>query len=146
MMANSNHSSRSGIRINGHRGHPEVRGALVRYARWLRLEFDFPIRVPVYLLRHEHVLTFDGRRVSASFFAPYDRNVEPFIRIATGDYDSLLVEFGGRDNALAAYIVSLSHEVVHYFQWVETGRIWEQGVIVRARGMLRRYERTIDRP
>jgi hypothetical protein len=100
----------------------------------------------VYLLRREHVLTFDGRRVSASFFAPYNRNVEPFIRIATGDYDSLLVELGGRDNALAAYIVSLSHEVVHYIQWVETGRTWEQGVIVRARGMLRRYEKTIDRP
>jgi hypothetical protein len=30
-----------------------------------------------------------GERVSASFFAPNDRNEEPFIRIATGDYGQL---------------------------------------------------------
>jgi hypothetical protein len=61
-----------------------VREAFIRYARWLRRELEFPIRVPVYLLPTGHVLALDGREVSASIFLPWDRSVEPYIRIATG--------------------------------------------------------------
>jgi hypothetical protein len=86
-----------------------------------------------------------GECVAASFFAPWKRHEEPFIRIATGDYPALKRE-RGRDNALAAFITSLSHEVVHYRQWVETGEISERGVASRARSMLRRYADTVDRP
>ena len=131
--------------MRGSRGHPEVSGALIRYAQWLRRHYEFPIRVPVYLSPHEELVTMHGQIASASFFAPWDRKVEPCIRIATGDYRALKRE-RGRDNALASFIVSLSHEIVHYRQWVETGDIWERGVGVKARGMLRRYERDVDRP
>lgn len=57
---------RSGLRICGHRGHPVVRRALIRYAGWLRTQFQFPIRVPVYLLPGELVLTVRGELASAS--------------------------------------------------------------------------------
>jgi len=67
-----------------------------------------------------------GDTASASFVSPLDRNEEPYIRIATGDYPALKRECG-RDDALAAFINSLSHEIVHYRQWVETGEIWERG-------------------
>jgi hypothetical protein len=122
-----------------------VRRAIVRYARWLRANYEFPIRVPVYLSLRERITTVHGKKVTASFFAPFDPNVEPYIRIATGDYPSLRIEQGD-DNCLAAYIGSLSHELVHYQQWVETGDTWERGVARKAMEMLRRYALTVDHP
>jgi hypothetical protein len=68
---------RTGLHIRGQRGQSEVRAALIRFARWLRSEYEFPIRVPVYLSPHELVRTMHGEDCSASFFAPWDRNVEP---------------------------------------------------------------------
>jgi len=137
--------SRTGLRIRGSRGHREVRPAILRFAAWLRRNYHFPIRVPVYLFPGEWIVTCDGERVTASFFAPWDRNVEPFIRIATGDYPSLK-RARGRDNALAAILISFAHEVLHYRQWVETGEVWERGVVRQASAMVRRYAMTVDHP
>lgn len=137
--------ARSGLRIRGSRGHPEVRAALIRYACWLRKNYEFPIRVPVYLSGRDKIITIHGDPAAASFFAPWDRNVEPYIRIATGEYPVVAMA-RGRDNALAEYIHSLSHEIIHYFQWVKTGEISERGVSVRADTMLARYSCTVDRP
>jgi len=89
--------------------------------------------------------TIDGNAVTASFFAPFDTKVEPYIRIATGDYVGLRKR-RGRDNALAAYIVSLSHEIVHYQQWASTGQVCERGVACRARNMLSKYASTVAHP
>jgi hypothetical protein len=144
-MSSSLNSTRKGLRICGHRGNPVVRHALIKFARWLRTEFDFPLRVPVYLFPSDYVITREGRRASASFFAPYKRNVEPFIRIATGDYIALSKE-RGRDNALASFLCSLAHEIVHYRQWIETGDTWEKGVIAEARKIMEKYAKTVDRP
>lgn len=141
----NNSSTRTGLRICGHRGNPVVRLALIRYSRWLRKHYEFPIRAPAYLLPGEFVTTIDGNKCSASFFAPFDRSDEPYIRIATGDYPALAAE-SGRENALASFIISMSHEVVHYQQWIETGNIWERGVGRRAVAMLRQYEKTVDKP
>jgi hypothetical protein len=137
--------TRAGLRIRGHRGHPEVRQALVRYAAWLRKSQEFPIRVPVYLFPSEWILTQDGHRATASFFAPFDRRVEPFVRIATGDYPRLKKE-RGRDSALAAFILSMSHEIIHYIQWLEGRALNERGVMRRTRSMLRQYASEVDRP
>jgi hypothetical protein len=138
---------RTGLRMRGQRGHPEVREALNRYARWLRKSYAFPIRVPVYLFPSRTIVMQDGSSVVASFFAPLDRNVEPLIRMSTGDYPELK-RSRGRDDALAAVIESLSHEVVHYFQWIEGGAsaVSERGVKVKARSMLRRYAAEVKRP
>ena len=122
-----------------------MRKAAVKFARWLRGVYDFPIRVPVYLLPGDHITTVDGERGSASFFAPWDRTEEPYIRIATGDYPILKRE-RGRDNALAAYITSMAHEIVHYQQWIRTGEVSERGVVVKARQLVRRYSETTLRP
>jgi hypothetical protein len=118
---------------------------LNQYARWLRKAYAFPIRVPVYLFPSRTILTQDGDHVSVTFFAPFDREVEPLIRIATGDYPELKRRWG-RNGALTAYIMSLSHEVVHYNQWLETGTISERGVRVKARSMLHRYAAEVKPP
>lgn len=61
---------RRGLRICGKRGEPEVRDALIRYAHWLRTKYEFPMRVPVYLLSGKGVMTSEGHLSTASFFAP----------------------------------------------------------------------------
>lgn len=137
--------TRSGMWIRGERGHPAVRAALIRYARWLRCQFTFPVRVPVYLLPSSKVVTMHGERVSASIFLPWDRTVEPYIRIATGDFPELC-RHHGRDNALAAFLTSLSHEVLHHRQWIDTGRSWERGVATRAKRLVQAYAETVDHP
>ena len=140
-----NWTQRKGLRVRGHRGHPVVRRALIRFAAWLRREYDFPIRVPVYLFPSDHIITADGHKVSASFFAPFRRDEEPLVRIATGDYVCLRND-RGRDDALAAFINSFAHEIVHYQQWVATGRTWERGVAVKADAILRKYAENTQRP
>ncbi len=137
--------SRAGLLIRGARGHPVVRRAFIRYARWLRSNYEFPIRVPVYLSPRKELISMNGGTASATFFAPWDRAEEPYIRVATGDYPTEQKRCG-RDDALATLIHSFSHEIVHYQQWVETGEMWERGVEVKADTMLRRYAREVDRP
>jgi hypothetical protein len=86
-----------------------------------------------------------GDYCTASFFAPFNRMDEPYIRIATGDYEQLRAT-AGRNDALAAFICSLAHEVVHYQQWVAGEPVRERGVAVKARSILRRYSATVDEP
>jgi hypothetical protein len=136
---------RTGIRIIGHRGHPEVKDALIRFAKWLRNNYEFPIRVPVYLRPECELISMHGEQCSASFFAPWDQKVEPYIRIATGEYEAEKKEFG-RDNALAGYLGSLAHEVVHYQQWVKDNNVHDRGVVVKASNMVKRYSYTVDHP
>jgi hypothetical protein len=137
--------SRTGLRMRGHRGHPEVRLVLNQYAQWLRKAYVFPIRVPVYLYPSSTILNRDGAHVVATFLGPFDQDVEPYIRLATGDYPKLK-RLWGRNDALAEYVWTLSHEVVHYNQWLETGTITERGVVLRARSMLRRYAAEVRPP
>ena len=138
-------NKRKGLRIRGQRGHPIVHASLKRFARWLRQEYSFPIRVPVYLNNHRSFITIEDKKASASFFAPYDRNVEPYIRIATGDFDDLVSELG-KNNVLASYICSLAHEILHYQQWISNGYTSERGIVRKAVSLLRRYEQTVDEP
>jgi hypothetical protein len=134
-----------GLRICGHRGHPVVRRSVVRFAKWLRGSYDFPVRVPIYLSPNQRIVTIHGSVVTASFFAPWEPTIEPYIREATGDYPREL-RMHGRDNALAGFLCLVAHEVVHYLQWVESGTTNERGVAVRARAMVDRYALTTDHP
>lgn len=130
--------TRTGLRIRGQRGHSNVKEALKRFAKWLRQEYTFPIRVPVYLNQHHQFITCEGEEATASFFAPYDSAIEPYIRIATGDYDELVASWG-RNDALESYMCSLAHEIIHYQQWISDGVTKEEGVVEEAMAILRRY-------
>ena len=136
---------RAGIRIIGHRGDPEVKDALVKFAKWLRKQYEFPIRVPVYLRPERQLMNLHGEKCSATFFAPWDQSVEPYIRIATGDYGNEKREYG-RDNALAGYLVSLAHEIIHYHQWLKDNNIKEGGVSAKASSIVNEYALTVDHP
>jgi len=99
----------------------------------------------VYLLPGKTFFTTESEAACSSFFAPWDRSEEPYIRIATGDYPELRRE-RGRDNALAAILLSLALQVIHYQQWVKTGDLHKRGVNRKALIVLDRYAETRDHP
>jgi hypothetical protein len=139
-------SGRAGLRIRGERGNPVVRRAILRFAVYLRANYEFPVRLPVYLSPRDRVIAMDGLEAVGSFFAPWSPDEEPYIRLATGDYLFFRRTCDSRDDALAGYIGVLAHEMIHYQQWLETGETTERGVQLRARGVLRAYARTTDHP
>lgn len=96
----------------------EVRRACKEYVGWLRSQYDFPIRVPIYFKASKYVTTSTGESCSALFFGPYDKSLEPYIKVSVGDYQDLLEEVG-KDNALAAILCSITHELSHYYQWIK---------------------------
>jgi len=134
------------LRICGQRGNREVKDALIRFARWLRARYEFPIRVPVYLRPEATLVTRSGETdIVTSFFAPFDTSVEPYIRIATGDYpDEKAAE--GRDDALAGYLYGLAYQLVNYFDWLDEKERPERRVRERADRIVDRYAGCVDRP
>ena len=91
----------------------EVRCAILKFARWLRKEYSFPYRVIVYVKASERVRAMNGEMVYDTCFRPTDKTDTPYIRISTGDYESLVAE-RGRDNALAAILCSMASMLTHY--------------------------------
>lgn len=114
----NNRPHRCGLRVRFDKDvDPEVKRAIKDCISWLRSEYIFPKRVRVYIKADRRIKAQRGDLVCGTFWRPADRGVEPYIRIATGDYRELLVE-RGKDNALAAILWALFHELTHYFQWL----------------------------
>ncbi|MDB6054743.1 MAG: TPR-repeat-containing protein [Verrucomicrobiales bacterium] len=118
-----------------------VRNSVVRFVAWLRVQMDFPVRVPV----NEHIINMKGERVSATFFAPFDPTLEPFIRVSTGDYSATRWR-RGRDNALASILCSVAHELVHYQQWLDGKYFCESEAVRGAAKRVREYAKTVRHP
>ena len=111
-------SRRTGIRFRYEKTvHPEVKRVCSQFAIWLRTQYYFPLRVVVYVKGTKFIKTKDGENVVGSFFEPFSYLDEPYIRIATGDYGEL-THIWGDDNALASILLSLAHELTHYYQWI----------------------------
>jgi len=134
-----------GLRVIGQRGHPEIRKCLIRFAKWLRKNYTFPVRLNVYLSPHSFVTAKDGSKCVGTIWMPNSKEEYPYIRIATGDYKDRKRQ-EGRDNALANDIQQFCHLIIHYWQWLDTGDFWDQGVNRKATKMLRLYEQTTDHP
>lgn len=138
--------TRTGLRVRSLPGvHPEVRRACLEFASWIRGNMEFPIRVVVYLRKDYYIMTMLKEKVSASFFAPYNKNDEPYIRIATGDFEELDSEVG-RDDALAAYLHSFAHELTHYQQWIHDKPFLEDEAEETARLIVEQYGETREHP
>lgn len=114
-----NSNCRKGVRLRFDKAvDQEVKRACKEYVYWLRKQYNFPIRVPIYFKASKYITTLTGEKVSAIFFGPYDKSLEPYIKISVGDYHELLEEVG-KDNALAAILHSITHELSHYYQWIK---------------------------
>ena len=67
----------------------QVKEVCKNFAKWLRKEFFFPIRVYVYIKALYRIKARDGEFVVGTFLWPADYDTEPHIRIAAGDYQEL---------------------------------------------------------
>lgn len=100
-----------------HETDPMLKTFLSDFARWLRENYHFPVSVDVYVMSDAQICAMDGDMVSATFFGPYDREDQPYIRIAAGDFYGLSAAYG-RFSALCSTAASLAHELTHYYQWL----------------------------
>ncbi|MCL1806600.1 MAG: hypothetical protein FWG31_02740 [Oscillospiraceae bacterium] len=128
---------------------PEVRRSCKEFCKWLRQEYFFPIRIPVYLKEKRAIRANDGELVSATIFLPFQRSDEPYIRVAVGDYMELLGMWG-KDNALGAILCSIAHELTHYYQWVNNIQLTDIGKERQAKRyaifIIDEYKDTRDHP
>ncbi len=109
---------RKGLRLRFDKGvDEEVKEACLSFANWLREQYCFPVRVPIYFKNTSYLRTVDKEGAYATFFRPDSYNVEPYIRIAVGDYENLKKDWG-RENAICAYLADMAHELTHYYQWI----------------------------
>ncbi|MGN0487188.1 MAG: hypothetical protein ACI4GB_08130 [Acutalibacteraceae bacterium] len=127
----------------------DVKTALKKFTQWLRSEYEFPMRIPVYVKSSEYIIAADGEHVVGIFFEPDSYDVEPYIKIAVGDYATMLQK-RGKDNALASILRSLSHELTHYYQWIndlpltDIGR--ERQATMYANYIMNEYAEIYDHP
>lgn len=149
-MTYANTPVRKGLRIKTDKDvDDEVKRACKEFCKWLRTQYTFPIRVPVYIKSSCKIKAMDGDMVYGTFFEPDDDFVEPYIRIAAGDYPELLSE-RGKDNALATILQTIAHELTHYFQWVNKQTLTPIGMEWQAtrysRLILNQYAETREHP
>ena len=122
-----NQNIRDGLRLRCDQDvDAEVKRVCIEFCKWLRSEYYFPIRVPIYLKSSYRIKAHDGEYVFGTFFEPNDKMVEPYIRIATGDY-KMLSEKWGEVNALNAILKCIAHELTHYFQWINELKLTDMG-------------------
>lgn len=144
------HECRSGIRIRFDADiDDEVRRSCKEFGKWMRYEYYFPIRVPVYIKNSTYVRANDGDLVYGTFFRPNEYSVEPYIRIAAGDYAKMNIEWG-KDAALAAILKTMAHELTHYFQWINNLKLTpigeERQATQYSRFILDEYAETREHP
>jgi hypothetical protein len=108
---------RTGLRIRYHKVDNQVANHFKLFAKWLRKKFDFPVRVRVYLSEKKFVISKDGEQCISIFLAPYDNQIEPYIRIATGDYEDLICE-RGQEEAIFEILFPLALEIKRYIKWL----------------------------
>ncbi|MEH7361295.1 MULTISPECIES: hypothetical protein [Priestia] len=136
---------RAGLRLRSEPGvDPEVRIVCINFCKWLRTQMEFPIRVVIYLKKDYQIKNRTTKGlVTATFFAPYEKDVEPYIRIATGDYKDLIRERGKID-ALYAMLESIAHELCHYQQWLEDKELEEEEAEEKGCQLVDEYAENID--
>lgn len=118
---------RKGLRIKcSNNVNTELKLACLEFAKWLREQYYFPVRIPIYLHDAPFVRTSDGDSVDGYFFEPLSYNWEPYICVATGKYESTaLIE--GSYSAIASVLFTIAHELTHYFQWINGVELTEIG-------------------
>lgn len=105
----------------------EVRSECKAFAKFLRKEYFFPIRVRVYIKNVARIKCRDGDWAYGTCWQPNEYKEEPYIRVAAGDYSDLC-ERWGKDDALAAILLTIAHELTHYFQWINNLQLTSIGM------------------
>ena len=87
-----NRNVRRGLRCRYDRGiEDSLKCVLKCFIDWVRLRFNFPIQVVMYLKASEYVKAKDGEMVWGTFFGPFEYTKKPYIKIAccvSNDYEN----------------------------------------------------------
>ncbi len=119
--------SRSGLRLRFEKGvATELRETFLRFADWLRMVYEFPIRITVYIKNSDFIVASDKDMVAGTFFGPYDKEQEPYIKIAAGEFTKERERHSHREIAYD-FCAVLAHELTHYFQWVGNQTLSKRG-------------------
>lgn len=126
------YNCRKGLRLNFEKGiDSNIRKECLKYCNWLRNKYEFPMRIPIYFKNVPYIKAKDGDHVSAIFFGPYERYIEPFISISLGKFADD-VNIYGYKNCIIGIFNSITHELTHYFQWINNIELSEKGEELQA--------------
>ncbi|EUJ33791.1 hypothetical protein MFLO_01125 [Listeria floridensis FSL S10-1187] len=136
---NGNQFARSGIRISNQKEvDPFLKEEFVKYGEWLRSYYNFPQRVRVYVKADEYITALNGNLVSGTFFAPFEKREEPYIKVATGDFIKGKQKYGVFQ-MLFNTLNTLSHEIQHYYQWLDDEELDEEEAEYGAEELTQEY-------
>ena len=104
----------------------------------------------IYVKNVKKLIAIDGDKVYGTFWSMNDDySVEPHIRVAAGDYNDLCNKWG-KDSALTAILLTIAHELTHYFQWINALKLTpigqERQATKYARYILDEYAETREHP
>lgn len=141
---------RKGLRVRYEHGiDTDLKESIKRFILWIRRNYYFPFRVVIYIKSSEFITAKDGDLVSGTFFEPYYRTDEPYIRVAAGDHAKNLIRWG-RDYAIAATLRTIAHELTHYYQWIngvdKPIRNLELQAYICSSIIIRKYAETTEHP
>lgn len=118
---------RSGLQLRfSRRVHPFVRREITTYCRWLRAHYQFPVQVKVTVPNALKLLSRDGDLCWGLCLLPDDPDDSVCICVAGGFRQSLSEE--ERCSFLYATLGTLTHELGHYFQYINRISLTERGI------------------
>lgn len=128
---------------------PDVKETLKEFAYFLRKEYYFPLRVNVYVRSRYRIKAMDGDMCCGTFwYMPDDYTINPYVRIATGDYEDMCANLG-EEYAMYNILYTLAHELTHYFQYINSLKLTPRGMERQANNyayfILEEYEDVMNR-
>jgi len=93
---------------------PMLRRMYISFAKWLRLNYIFPVHINVHIINAEKIRLLDGQMAYGGF-RWYPKRA-PMIRIAAAIEAELLTEYT-KEEIYEQILSSLVHEISHYYQW-----------------------------
>lgn len=114
----------------GRRVHPFVRREITTYCRWLRANYRFPVQAKVYIPSALKILSRTGDLCWGTCLIPDDPDDSAYIHVAGGFRQSLSEE--ERRSFLYATLGTLTHELSHYFQYINRVDLTERGMECQA--------------
>ena len=140
---------RTGLRLRFDKDvNPDVKKVVKEFVSFLRREYYFPLRVNVYVRSLYRIKAMDGDMCCGIFWCmPDDYTINPYIRIATGDYEDMCAN-RGEEFAIYNILHSLAHELTHYFQYINSLKLTPRGMERQANNyanyILEEYEEAMN--
>lgn len=92
---------------------------ITNYIDWLSKNYDFPLPVDINITGAKFVYnSITVEKVLGTFYAPFDKEERSRIKISTGDFAQLMKLYG-KEDAIFYILETISHEIQHYYQWVD---------------------------